>query len=195
MLYLYFLDSVLYEYSSFSSSRNSFYTLESGRTVHKNQLISVLFWGPKTWLKLGLNTTPGKVSKKYTAIYPKLKVLVYVRGFWNMFWNRPRPKNYPMEVKCQKLFYSIYEFSNSEFSILNFQIRNVQFRSFKFLIFSCDQQLKEWPCHSVSSFERLFVSLFWFVSFIAVRRITCQATFLKRIIDSSEAWLSILLAC
>ena len=139
---------------------------------------------------------PGKVSKKqYTAIYPKLKVLVYVRGFWNMFWNRPRPKNYPMEVKCQKLFYSIYEFSNSEFSILNFQIRNVQFRSFKFLIFSCDQQLKEWPCHSVSSFERLFVSLFWFVSFIAVRRIICQATFLKRIIDSSEAWLSILLAC
>ena len=48
-------DSVLYEYSSFSSSRNSFYTLESGRTIHRNQLISVLFWGPKTWLKLGLN--------------------------------------------------------------------------------------------------------------------------------------------
>ena len=140
-------------------------------------------------------THPRESLKKYTAIYPKLKVLVYVRGFWNMFWNRPRPKNYPMEVKCQKLFYSIYEFSNSEFSILNFQIRNVQFRSFKFLIFSCDQQLKEWPCHSVSSFERLFVSLFWFVSFIAVRRIICQATFLKRIIDSSEAWLSILLAC
>ena len=51
-----FLDFVLYEYSSFSSSRNSFYTLESGRTVHKNQLISVLFWGPKTQLKLGLNS-------------------------------------------------------------------------------------------------------------------------------------------
>ena len=37
---------------------------------------------------------PGKVSKKqYTAIYPKLKVLVYVRGFWNMIWNRPRAKD------------------------------------------------------------------------------------------------------
>ena len=53
------------------------------------------------------------------------------------------PKITQLEVKRQKLFYSIYEFSNSEFSILNFQIRNVQFRSFKFLIFSCDQQLKE----------------------------------------------------
>ena len=48
-------DFLLYEYSSFSSSRNSFYTLESGRTVHKIQLISVLFWGPKTQLILGLN--------------------------------------------------------------------------------------------------------------------------------------------
>ena len=55
-------DFVLYEYSSFSSSRNSFYTLESGRTVHKNQLISVLFWGPKTWLKLGLNKSFPRAS-------------------------------------------------------------------------------------------------------------------------------------
>ena len=40
---------------------------------------------------------PGKVSKKqYTAIYPKLKVLVYVRGLWNMFWNKSRAKDYPI---------------------------------------------------------------------------------------------------
>ena len=38
------------------------------------------------------NNTPSKVSKKqYTAIHPKQNVLVYVRRFWNVFGNRPRP--------------------------------------------------------------------------------------------------------
>ena len=48
LLYLYFLDFLLYEYSSFSSSRNSFYILGFGRTIHEIQLISVLFGDQKT---------------------------------------------------------------------------------------------------------------------------------------------------
>ena len=42
----------------------------------------------------------GKVSKKQdTVIYPKQKLLVYIRRLWNRFWNKPRPKNHPLGVK------------------------------------------------------------------------------------------------
>ena len=40
-----------------------------------------------------------------TAIYPKQKLLVYIRWLWNMFWKKPRPKNHPLRVKnCRKPF-------------------------------------------------------------------------------------------
>ena len=43
---------------------------------------------------------PGKVSKKQdTEVYPKQKLLVYFRRLWNMFWNKPRPKNHPLGLK------------------------------------------------------------------------------------------------
>ena len=46
------------------------------------------------------NQPPRKVSKKQdTVIYPKQKLLVYIRMLWKMFWNKPRPKNHPLGVK------------------------------------------------------------------------------------------------
>ena len=42
----------------------------------------------------------GKVSKKQdTAIYPKQKLLIYIRKVSKMFWNKPRPKTHPQGAK------------------------------------------------------------------------------------------------
>ena len=41
-----------------------------------------------------------KVSEKqYTAVYPKQKLLLHVRRFWNIFGNRPGPKINPLAAK------------------------------------------------------------------------------------------------
>ena len=47
---------------------------------------------------------PGKVTKKQDrSIYPKRKLLVYVRTFWNRFWNDHWPKNGLVGAKKKSL--------------------------------------------------------------------------------------------
>ena len=60
LLYLYFLDSVLFEYSSSSSSQEFFSTFWNLEEPFKNQLISVLFWGPKNLVNIGTQQGGGK---------------------------------------------------------------------------------------------------------------------------------------
>ena len=59
-----FLDFVLYEYSSFSSSQEFFLHFGIWKNHSENSAHLVLFWGPKTWLKLGLNTTIQTTNSK-----------------------------------------------------------------------------------------------------------------------------------
>ena len=85
---------------------NSLRLIQNTRDYH-GPLIKLKVFPIETWqksksrlttgfsLNLDFLTThpPGKVSKKQvTVIYPKQKLLVYIRRFWNMFRNQPRPK-------------------------------------------------------------------------------------------------------
>ena len=88
--------------------------------------------------------TPGKVSKKqYTAIYPKQKVLVYVRRLWKVFWHRRRPKDDLIRGKkvrnIQLIFCELkvnipekYNVPISNVSLFNFQFQIFKFGIWKF---------------------------------------------------------------
>ena len=71
---------------------------------------------------------PGKVSKKQdTAIYPKQEVLVYIRRLWNMFWNKPTPKNHPLIVQKGQKPCTHWKQTNFSSWLCSISIFNFQF--------------------------------------------------------------------
>ena len=86
--------------------KNLFLAFVNSQSPFQIQLESVSFRLPpalvnKTQSKETEPPPPlGKVSKKEdTVIYPKQKLLVYIRRLRNMFWNKLRPKNHLLGVK------------------------------------------------------------------------------------------------
>ena len=93
-----FLDFVLYEYSSFSSSRNSFYILESGRTVQKFSSFSLIL-GTKILVKIGTQ---------------HMDVVVYLTNLYEESHLHPYSRlNFAMKVEKWSLFFCPYFFISS----------------------------------------------------------------------------------